>query len=345
MTTQESAATLSFDYVKTIGIVNNGNNGRGFANPYDIAFRPDGRIFVLNRCDPARASAIRVGVCNLDEDYLYEFGNGYGQGEGQFIWPVAMAFDRDDRLFITDEYNNRVCIYDADGKFVSQWGEGGSGPGKFDGPAGIAIDSQDCLYIADQQNGRVQKLTTEGELIAAWGEPGSANGQFDLPWGVGVGPDDSVYVADWRNDRVQKFSCNGEHLQTIGSPGRGPGELSRPSGVAIDLEGVIAVADWGNERIQVFAPDGSYSGTLRGQATVSKWAEDYYSSNPEEWELRKISQLVPEDLPEHLQTPYHTSSQVEPYFWGPVAVRIDGDGRMYVVETNRHRFQVYRKSS
>ena len=345
MTTQESAATLSFDYVKTIGIVNNGNNGRGFANPYDIAFRPDGRIFVLNRCDPARASAIRVGVCNLDEDYLYEFGNGYGQGEGQFIWPVAMAFDRDDRLFITDEYNNRVCIYDADGKFVSQWGEGGSGPGKFDGPAGIAIDSQDCLYIADQQNGRVQKLTTEGELIAAWGEPGSANGQFDLPWGVGVGPDDSVYVADWRNDRVQKFSCNGEHLQTIGSPGRGPGELSRPSGVAIDSEGVIAVADWGNERIQVFAPDGSYSGTLRGQATVSKWAEDYYSSNPEEWELRKISQLVPEDLPEHLQTPYHTSSQVEPYFWGPVAVRIDGDGRMYVVETNRHRFQVYRKSS
>jgi DNA-binding beta-propeller fold protein YncE len=345
VTTQESAATLSFDYVKTIGIVNNGNNGRGFANPYDIAFRPDGRIFVLNRCDPARASAIRVGVCNLDEDYLYEFGNGYGQGEGQFIWPVAMAFDRDDRLFITDEYNNRVCIYDADGKFVSQWGEGGSGPGKFDGPAGIAIDSQDCLYIADQQNGRVQKLTTEGELIAAWGEPGSANGQFDLPWGVGVGPDDSVYVADWRNDRVQKFSCNGEHLQTIGSPGRGPGELSRPSGVAIDLEGVIAVADWGNERIQVFAPDGSYSGTLRGQATVSKWAEDYYSSNPEEWELRKISQLVPEDLPEHLQTPYHTSSQVEPYFWGPVAVRIDGDGRMYVVETNRHRFQVYRKSS
>ncbi len=345
MTTQESAATLSFDYVKTIGIVNNGNNGRGFANPYDIAFRPDGRIFVLNRCDPARASAIRVGVCNLDEDYLYEFGNGYGQGEGQFIWPVAMAFDRDDRLFITDEYNNRVCIYDADGKFVSQWGEGGSGPGKFDGPAGIAIDSQDCLYIADQQNGRVQKLTTEGELIAAWGEPGSANGQFDLPWGVGVGPDDSVYVADWRNDRVQKFSCNGEHLQTIGSPGRGPGELSRPSGVAIDSEGVIAVADWGNERIQVFAPDGSYSGTLRGQATVSKWAEDYYSSNPEEWELRKISQLVPEDLPEHLQTPYHTSSQVEPYFWGPVAVRIDDDGRMYVVETNRHRFQVYRKSS
>ena len=343
MTTQESASTLSFDYVKTIGIVNNGNNGRGFANPYDIAFRPDGRIFVLNRCDPARASAIRVGVCNLDEDYLYEFGNGYGQDDGQFIWPVAMVFDSHNHLFITDEYNNRVCVYDADGKFVSQWGEGGSDLGKFDGPAGIAIDSQDNVYIADQQNGRVQKMTTDGALIAAWGEPGSGNGQFDLPWGVGVGPDDSVYVADWRNDRVQKFSPDGDYLQTIGSSGRGFGELSRPAGVAVDSDGVIAVADWGNERIQVFAPDGSPKTTLRGQATVSKWAEDYYSSNPEEWELRQISDLVPEDLPEHLQTPYHTSSQVEPYFWGPVAVRLDANDRMYVVETNRHRFQVYQK--
>ena len=345
MTTQETATTLSFDYLKTIGIVNNGDNGRGFANPYDIAFRPDGRIFVLNRCDPARASAIRVGVLNLDEDYLYEFSNGYGQGDGQFIWPVAMAFDSQDRLYITDEYNNRVCIYDAEGKFVGQWGEGGSGPGQFDGPAGIAIDSQDNLYVADQQNGRIQKMTPDGGLVTAWGEPGSGDGQFNLPWGVGVGPDDSVYVADWRNDRVQKFSPGGDHLKTFGTSGVGAGELSRPSGVAVDSNGVVAVADWGNERVQVFNPDGSFVATLRGQATVSKWAADYYSSNPEEWELRQISDLASDDLPEHLQTPYHTSSQVEPYFWGPVAVRLDANDMMYVVETNRHRFQVYQKSS
>ena len=345
MTTQGTASTLSFDYIKTIGIVNNGNNGRGFANPYDIAFRPDGRIFVLNRCDPARASAIRVGVCNLEEDYLYEFGNGYGQGEGQFVWPVAMVFGSDDRLFITDEYNNRVCVYDAEGKFVAQWGESGTEPGRFAGPAGMAIDSQDNLYIADQRNGRVQKFTPDGEFLSAWGEPGSSKGQFDLPWGVGIGPNDTVYVADWRNDRVQKFSAEGDYLQTIGSSGGGPAELNRPSGVAVDSDGVVAVADWGNERIQVFASDGQHVATLRGQATVSKWASEYFSSNPEEWELREISELEPESLPEHLQTPYHTSSQVEPYFWGPVAVRLDGEGRMYVVETNRHRFQVYRKGS
>ena len=80
MTTQATAQQLTLKYVKTIGIVNNGFNGRGFGNPVDLAVGEDARIFVLNRCDPARKTAIRVGVCNLDDDYLYEFGNGYGDG-------------------------------------------------------------------------------------------------------------------------------------------------------------------------------------------------------------------------------------------------------------------------
>ncbi len=102
MVTQAGAKTVQIKYLKTIGIVNNGLNGRGFANPYDLAVTKDGRIFVLNRCDPPRATAIRVGICNLDEDYLGEFGYGNGSGDGQMVWPVAMAFDSQERLFITD---------------------------------------------------------------------------------------------------------------------------------------------------------------------------------------------------------------------------------------------------
>lgn len=49
-------------------------------------------------------------------------------------------------------------------------------------------------------------------------------------------------------------------------------------------------------------------------------------------------------LPAHLNTPYHISSQTEPYFWGPVSVTLDGDGRLYVAETNRHRLQIYQKA-
>jgi hypothetical protein len=60
VSTQVTTHTITLQYVKTIGIVNNGYNGRGFANPYNVAVSQDGRIFVLNRCDPARAAAIRL---------------------------------------------------------------------------------------------------------------------------------------------------------------------------------------------------------------------------------------------------------------------------------------------
>ena len=342
MVASEVTTQLALDYVKTIGITNNGTSGRGFANPHDVVVAPDGHIFVLNRCDPARAQAVRVSVCNLDEEHLGEFGNGHGSGDGQFIWPVAMALDGQERLHVTDEYNHRVCVYDSSGEYVTMWGSHGTGEGELNGPSGIAFDSLDNAYVADQFNGRVQKFTSGGEYIGRFGQPGSGEGQFDLPWGVTVDSQDNIYVADWRNDRVQKFSPEGRFLAAYGASGDGDGQFTRPSDVAVDGEGNIYVADWGNERVQVLDSEGRFLTKLRGQATLSKWAEEFLASNPDERVERDRSNLTP-PLPPHLSTPYDVSSQTEPYFWSPVAVTLDNQGRLYVLESNRHRFQVYQR--
>ena len=99
------------DYVKTVGLATN-QIGRGFINPYDVAFSSDGRIFVLNHCDSARKNLIRVGIVDLDkEDYLGEFGKGSGTGDDQFNSPVAMAFDSQDHLYVTDELNHRIRFF------------------------------------------------------------------------------------------------------------------------------------------------------------------------------------------------------------------------------------------
>ena len=341
MSTQANPKQLTLEYVKTIGLATN-QTGRGFVNPYDVAVAQDGRIFVLNHCDSARRNLMRIGIVNLDEDYLGEFGSGAGPGDDQFSSPVAMAFDSQDRLYITDELHHRVTIFDSSGNFLDKWDTKGSGPGEFNGPAGIAIDSNDNVYIVDQHNSRVQKLTSDGKFIAEWGEFGSAPGQFNLPWGIAVDKEANVYVADWRNDRVQKFTTDGAYLSSFGESGEGDGQLNRPSGVGVDDEGFVYVADWGNERLQVFAPDGSFVLVERGQATNSRWAEDYLNVNLEEKATREISNLVPE-LPPHLNTPQHVSAQTEPYFWGPVSVRFDRDGRLYIPESNRHRMQIYQR--
>ena len=70
-------------------------------------------------------------------------------------------------------------------------------------------------------------------------------------------------------------------------------------------------------------------------------AKDFFDSNPDEWEHRINSNLTPE-LPDHLnKSRYQISSQTEPYFWGPVGLDIDAMGYLYVVESNRHRVQIY----
>ena len=62
---------------------------------------------------------------------------------------------------------------------------------------------------------------------------------------------------------------------------------------------------------------------------------------PEDRERVKAN-LTPELPPENTD-PYYISSQTEPYFWGPISVKLDTEDRLYVTETNRHRFQIYQK--
>ena len=339
MTTAVAAGPV--EYVKTIGLTTN-QSGRGFTNPYDCAFTNDGRILVLNRCDTVRASLVRIGMMTWEEDYLGEFSRGYGRGDGQWIYPVAMALDEANVVYVTDEQQHRITALDTDGNFVRQWGERGTGAGQLNGPVGMAINAAGTLYVAEQGNNRVQLFNTAGESLGMWGEAGSGPGQFSMPWGLGLDAAGNVYVADWHNDRVQKFTADGEFVAAYGSSGNDDGQLSRPSGVCVDSDGYIYVADWGNERVQILDPDGGFVQSLRGQATLSKWAQDFMSVNPDERNTREIANLTP-NLPAHLDTPYLISSQTEPYFWGPVSVRLDAEERLYVVESNRHRIQIYQR--
>ena len=82
---------------------------------------------------------------------------------------------------------------------------------------------------------------------------------------------------------------------------------------------------------------------LHAELTTQR-AADFLNVNPDEKRTREMSNLIPE-LPPHINTPYHISSQTEPYFWGPVSVKLDREGRLYVTEANRHRVQIYQKSS
>ena len=332
-------------FLKTIGIISDQGVGIGFSGPIATAFDSKNTAFVLNRGheDQGSGNLFRVTVQTFEEKYLTEFATWYGDkpGDKKLNTPSDLEFDSNDHLYITDEVNNAVFIYDVEGSFIGQWGKYGNNEGEFSGPSGIAIDSKDNLYVVDQYNHRIQKFTKDGKYITSWGQIGNKPGEFNMPWGICVDAEDNIYVADWRNDRIQKFTKDGKYITSYGKTGSGKGELVRPSDVAVDSKGMIYISDWGNERVVVINQNGEYISSERGRSTLTtEWTNEFFESNVDERDTRAIANLIP-DLPQHLQTPYHMSSQSEPLFWGITDLSIDNSGRLYVTELRRHRCQVY----
>ena len=334
----------SFRYSHTIGFL--ARRFKGFTNPVDVALDSAGILYVVNRSGPEISSRLedkRITICTVDEEFLGEIGTG-GTGEGQLMWPSALAFDSEDRLYVVDEALNRVTIFRKQGEFLGQWGTQGSGEGQFNRPSSIAFDGHGNLYVTDSLNHRVQYYNRSGEFLRQWGEPGTGPGQFNMPWGVAPDGQGNVYVSDWRNDRVQKFDSVGNFLWQMGSPGDGDGQFHRPAGLSVDAEGNIYVADWGNERVQVLSQQGEVLAKFRGDATNSVWAQEYFVANPEEGAARLKADLEPEVDPP-AERYREESASIEKYLWGPMSVKLDRAGRIYIVDSCRHRLQIYRKGS
>ena len=322
--------------------------GTGFRNPMDLALAPDDVIYVVNRSYESRSDGTRINVFCLGadrEEYITEFGS-YGDKPGQFYWPMSIALDKDINVYVSDEYLHRITVFNKDGEYLSHWGTYGSGDGELDRPAGLVI-RDDVLIVVDSRNHRVQKCTVDGKYLGQFGGFGDGPGQLNIPWGICLDKDGNVFVADWRNDRIQSFTANGKWLASFGQPGSGGdasvarqhggirrvdrpvGVFNRPTGVAVDKDGDIYVADWLNNRVQVLTPEGRFITEFTGDATLSKWGVAKIESNPDMVRQRNgVRDFTPEMV-----------------LWAPVAVKVDDNGRVIIVDTTRHRFQIYQKNT
>ena len=327
-------------YQYTLGIAT--MTGRGFYYPVDVGIASNNRLYVLGRSHEGDTSGIQVCMMDHNSEYYGIFGSA-GKSDGQFIWTTSIALDNQNNIYVSDEYLNRISIFDSSGKFLKKWGTPGNKTGQLNGPSGMAFDSNENLYIVDHKNNRIQKFSRNGDYISSFGSEGSDYGQMKLPWGITIAPDDNVYIADWGNNRIQSFTPSGKFVTSIGISGNGYGELHRPSSVAVDHEGFVYVADWGNDRIQVFDKYGNFVTATRGESTLSPWAQEYFNANVEEKELRDKSNLEPNINSLNVAT-RDESYHIEKHFWAPVSVKLDNSGRILVTDRNRHRIQVYKRT-
>jgi len=124
---------------------------------------------------------------------------------GDFSLPTFVALDKDGNVYVTDTMNYRVEIFDADGKFISQFGRHCDGPGCFAHPKGIGVDSDGHVWVADPMLDLLQAFTTDGKLLGIVGGHGNLLGQFSSLDGVYIDKNNRIFTSEQYPGRVQMF--------------------------------------------------------------------------------------------------------------------------------------------
>ncbi len=138
----------------------------------------------------------RIGTCCK---------NHYLTTPGDFGGASNVAVDKDGNVYVTDTINNRVEIFDADGKFISTFGKNGDGPGYFARPKGIAVDGDGHIWVADAVQNRLQVFNREGQLLTYIGGYGHYPGQFESLVGVAIDKNNRVFTSEQYPGRVQQY--------------------------------------------------------------------------------------------------------------------------------------------
>jgi len=163
-----------------------------FNKPADVAFGENGDIYVADGYGNSRIVKFdRAG------NFIKTWGK-YGGSPGEFKLPHSLVIDSQGRIYVADRENQRIQIFDEEGKFLNQW----VGIGY---PYGLFLTPDQHIWMADGGYDRIVELDQTGKILGAIGQPGHGPAQFAWAHWLAIGPDRKLYVADVLNWRFQVF--------------------------------------------------------------------------------------------------------------------------------------------
>lgn len=228
--------------------------------PYGMAVNSKGNLYVADQ----KVGAIFVFNTETKETTLIANGK-----DATFALINGVAFDDDDRLFVTDGKLKRVLIFDKNNKVVDMIKDG------LIDPVGIVVDTENRqLYVVDTQADQVvvydADTLKEKRRIGTGGKKHELTtpGDFSLPSFVALDKDNNVYVTDTMNYRVEIFDADGKYISQIGKHCDGPGCFAHPKGIAVDSDGNIWVADPMLDVLQAFNKEGQLLGMVGGHGNL-----------------------------------------------------------------------------
>jgi hypothetical protein len=200
-----------------------------YRQPTDVAWDSKGNIYITD-------GYINSRVAKLDKNgnWVKSWGE-FGKGQGQFSTPHSIAIDRNDNIYVGDRGNQRVQVFDTDGKFLRMFAvevppdfstRAVNGATPTSGMRGVGAPNSLCippkgnevLFLGESTwPGRIFKLTLEGKVIGVIGESGRQLGQFSGGHQLACPSENEIYVAESSNWRVQKVLLQPTRTSSAGN--------------------------------------------------------------------------------------------------------------------------------
>jgi len=184
-----------------------------FAGPHDVAVAADGRLFVSDACDS-------IKVFNSSGGFLFAFG-GHGNLPAELDDPVSLTIsDSRNELYVADQNNYRIEVFNLSGNFLRSWGVLGNGlcnPSSFLRLWGLDCDASGRLWVFDDILNEVQLFEPTGAFDTLYTLPDAA-----LQSGVDIAVDGNcMYVTEQSSQCVLDYALTGNaamNLTLVWSP-------------------------------------------------------------------------------------------------------------------------------
>jgi DNA-binding beta-propeller fold protein YncE len=174
--------------------------------PNDVIVAKNGDIFISEGHGAGNNIIFKY---SKDGKLIKSWGK-LGTGPGEFDQPHSLAFDSKGRLYVADRNNNRIQVFDQDGKYISEMGQ-------FSRPSGIFIDKHDNLYSADSESESVSRnhdgwkrgirvgSLKDGKVIAFIPDPVEKTTGTSAAEGVAADAKGNIYGAEVGPQDVKKY--------------------------------------------------------------------------------------------------------------------------------------------
>ena len=171
---------------------------------------------------------------------------GVGSNNGQFVYPRQLTTDPIGRVFIADDFNDRICIHDPDLNHLRN-----ITLHTMSRPLDVKVSRDRLFVLCPFDNPCLLVLTLEGDKLHSLITCGEGMDVL-CPNFFCLDPLNNFVLSDFKSHSIRVFSPEGNLLHTIGREGHQQGMFSAPEGVAITPNGrLVCVSDNVNYGLQI----------------------------------------------------------------------------------------------